>query len=117
MALLRLLFPVVLVVISAVVAWTGRRSGAGGGGSAFVIIDVQNCFTGNGSLAVPGGDDVIPTVNRLRSQYASHFDVVVLSQDWHCSDHVSFASQHSGYKTYDSINLTYVANTGQFSIA
>ena len=112
MALLRLLFPVLIVATSVVVAMIGRRT-AGGGGRALIIIDIQNCFTGNGSLAVPEGDDIIPVVNRLRAEYASYFDVVVLSQDWHCSDHVSFASQHSGYHNYDTINLTYLATTGQ----
>ena len=73
----------------------------------------QNCFTGNGSLAVPEGDDVIPVVNQVRAQYAGYFEVVVLTQDWHCSDHVSFASQHHGYHDYDRINLTYLASTGQ----
>ena len=60
--------------------------------SALLIIDVQNCFLTGGSLAVPNGEEVIPVINSIRSQ----FDVVVLTQDWHCPDHVSFASQHNG---------------------
>ena len=58
--------------------------------SALLIIDVQNCFLPGGSLAVTDGDQVIPVINSIRNQ----FDVVVLTQDWHCPDHVSFASQH-----------------------
>ena len=111
MALLRILLPVMVVATSVVVALT-RRSMAGGGGTALVIIDVQNCFTAGGSLAVPDGDAVIPVINQLRSDHAKNFDEVVLSQDWHCSDHVSFASQHRGYNPFDSINLTYLT-TGQ----
>ena len=60
--------------------------------SALLIIDVQKCFLPNGTLPVPEGEAVIPVINSIRDQ----FDVVVLTQDWHCEDHVSFASQHSG---------------------
>ena len=115
MALLRILFPVLMVATSLVVALISRRS-AEVGGSALVIIDIQNCFTGNGSLAVPGGDDVIPVVNRLRSEHAGQFDAVFLSQDWHCSDHVSFASQHSGYENFDRITLTYLDTGGSLPL-
>jgi len=108
MALLRLLFPVLMVAASVTLALISRLSATVGGGQALVVIDVQNCFTSGGSLAVPDGDDVVPVVNWLRSQYADRFDVVVLSQDWHCSDHVSFASQHRGYENFDRINLTYL---------
>lgn len=61
---------------------------------ALIIIDVQNCFLPGGSLAVNEGDHVIPLINNIRLKYESQFSLVVLSQDWHCSDHVSFASQH-----------------------
>ena len=60
--------------------------------TALLIIDVQNCFLPGGSLAVNDGDKVIPVINRIRD----NFDVVVLTQDWHCPDHISFASQHQG---------------------
>lgn len=111
MVLLRVLLPAVVVVTAVVVALV-HRSRAGLGGSALIIIDVQNCFTSGGSLAVPDGDAVVPVVNRLRSQYSDQLDVVVLSQDWHCQDHVSFASQHHGHNAYDRINLTYLTTTG-----
>ena len=48
--------------------------------SALLIIDVQNCFLPGGSLAVSDGDQVIPVINSIREQ----FDVVAISQDWHC---------------------------------
>jgi len=107
MALLRLLIPVLVVAASILVALI-HQSMAGSGGSALVVIDIQYCFTAGGALAVPDGNAIIPVVNGLRSKYAQYFDAVVLSQDWHCSDHVSFASQHDGYQPYDSINLTYL---------
>ena len=58
--------------------------------SALLIIDVQNCFLKDGSLAVTDGDEVIPVINNIRK----NFDIVILTQDWHCKDHVSFASAH-----------------------
>ncbi|XP_076087760.1 nicotinamidase-like [Mytilus galloprovincialis] len=63
---------------------------------ALLIIDVQNCFLPGGSLAVTEGDQVIPVINNIRSEYKEDISLVVLSQDWHCSDHISFASQHKG---------------------
>ena len=61
--------------------------------SALLIIDVQNCFLPpQGSLQVEQGNKVIPIINALRNK----FEVVVLSQDWHCPKHISFASQHPG---------------------
>lgn len=61
---------------------------------ALLIIDVQNCFLPGGSLGVNEGDHVIPIINNIRYQFESRLSLVVLSQDWHCGDHVSFASQH-----------------------
>jgi len=113
MALLRVLCPAVIVATSVVVALIRLSVARPGGGTALVVIDVQNCFTSGGALAVSGGDEIIPVVNALRSEHGRHFDEVVLSQDWHCSDHVSFASQHNGHQPYDRITLTYLPATGQ----
>ena len=55
-----------------------------------LVIDVQNCFTPGGSLAVKDGDQIIPLINRL----AGAFEHVVLTQDWHTPGHISFASSH-----------------------
>ena len=68
-----------------------------------LVIDVQNCFLPGGSLAVAGGDQIVPLINRL----AAGFHNVVLTQDWHTADHVSFASQHLGRKPFDVIELPY----------
>ena len=58
--------------------------------TALLVIDVQNCFLKGGSLAVDGGNEIIPLINDLRKE----FKTVVFTQDWHCDDHVSFASTH-----------------------
>src|SRR6185295_16306269 len=62
--------------------------------SALLVIDVQNCFLPGGSLAVKDGEQVVPVINRIAKGFAN----VVLTQDWHTSRHVSFATSHSGKK-------------------
>ncbi len=56
--------------------------------SAFLVVDVQNDFCPGGALGVPDGDAVVGPINRL----SRHFRHVVLTQDWHPADHVSFAT-------------------------
>src|SRR5262249_24277542 len=74
-----------------------------GESDVFGVVDVQNCFLPGGSLAVRGGDEIVPLVNRL----AKRFTHVVLTQDWHTADHASFASQHAGKKPFDTVTLPY----------
>ena len=69
----------------------------------FLVVDVQNDFCPGGRLAVPAGDEVMPVINRL----AQRFSHVVLTQDWHPHDHLSFASMHPGAKPYDTIKVAY----------
>jgi nicotinamidase/pyrazinamidase len=68
-----------------------------------LVIDVQNCFTPGGSLAVKDGDTIIPLINRL----GGYFEHAVLTQDWHTPSHVSFASSHTGKKPFEAIKLPY----------
>ena len=70
---------------------------------ALLVIDVQNCFLPGGSLAVNDGQAVIPVINAV----AKRFQNIVLTQDWHTADHVSFASQHAGKKPFEAIDLSY----------
>jgi len=70
-----------------------------------VVVDVQYDFLPGGSLAVAGGDEIVPLINKL----ASKFSNVVLTQDWHPANHVSFASQHEGKKPFDILELDYGA--------
>jgi nicotinamidase/pyrazinamidase len=71
--------------------------------AALLIVDIQNDFLPGGALAVPGGDEVIPAINRI----ALHFDKIVLTQDWHPPGHISFASTHPGKTPYSTIDLPY----------
>jgi nicotinamidase/pyrazinamidase len=68
-----------------------------------IVVDVQNDFMPGGTLAVPDGAAIIPVINRL----AQHFAHVVLTQDWHPADHLSFASQHPGKKPFETVALPY----------
>jgi len=71
--------------------------------AVLIVVDVQNDFCPGGALAVPGGDEVIPIINRL----AHHFAHVVLTQDWHTPGHRSFVSAHPGKRPFDTVDLPY----------
>lgn len=68
-----------------------------------VVVDMQYDFLPGGSLAVAGGDEIVPLINAL----ARKFRNVVLTQDWHPADHISFASQHAGKAPFETIELDY----------
>ncbi len=56
---------------------------------ALIVVDVQNDFCPGGALAVPDGDAVVETVNRM----AAEARFVVATRDWHPPDHGSFVAQ------------------------
>jgi nicotinamidase/pyrazinamidase len=68
-----------------------------------LVVDVQNDFCPGGSLAVPGGDEVVPLVNRL----GGRFQNVVLTQDWHPPGHRSFASANPGRQPFEILSFPY----------
>jgi nicotinamidase/pyrazinamidase len=49
------------------------------------------------------GDAVVPVINLL----ATAFPHLAMTQDWHPSNHRSFAVNHAGKKPYDTITLPY----------
>ena len=75
--------------------------------SVLLVIDVQNDFCPGGSLAVNGGDEIVPLINKLAIEYAH----VVLTQDWHPQGHSSFASQHAGRAPFTQIEMPYGPQT------
>ena len=74
-----------------------------GAADALLVIDVQNCFVPGGSLAVKDGDAIVPVINKLAKAFAN----VVITQDWHTADHVSFASQHPFKKPFETTKVKY----------
>jgi len=75
--------------------------------AALLVIDVQNDFCPGGALAVADGAAIIPLINRL----AEGFATVVITQDWHPADHISFAANHPGTQPFQSIELPYGTQT------
>lgn len=71
--------------------------------TALLVIDVQADFCVGGALAVPDGDAVVPVINAL----ARHYHTVIITQDWHPADHVSFASRHPDKTPFETITLDY----------
>jgi nicotinamidase/pyrazinamidase len=69
--------------------------------TALVLVDLQNDFMPGGSLAVAGGDEVVSVANELMPRYP----LVVATQDWHPSEHVSFAVNHAGRSPGDVIEV------------
>ena len=76
-------------------------------GDVLLLIDVQRDFMPGGALAVTEGDAVVPVINRLLGR-APH---AAATQDWHPPGHASFASTHPGRRPFDTIELSYGAQT------
>ena len=70
---------------------------------ALIVVDVQNGFTPGGNLAVAGADQIIPVINQLTKK----FGYVVLTQDWHPEQHISFVDNHENKVPFETIELPY----------
>ena len=81
---------------------------------ALLIIDAQNDFCPpDGAVAVPDGRSIAPVVNKLLDL---PFFLRVATKDWHPSDHISFASNHSApdnrpFESY--VNITNPLNQSE----
>lgn len=62
-------------------------------GDALLVTDVQNDFLSGGSLAVPGGDEVVPVLNRYIDIFVTRNLPVFATRDWHPEHHCSFRAQ------------------------
>jgi nicotinamidase/pyrazinamidase len=78
-----------------------------GEADVLLVVDVQNDFCSGGALAVPGGEAVVPVINRLAARFAH----VILTQDWHPPGHHSFASVHAGRRPLEIVDLGYGSQT------
>lgn len=48
-----------------------------------ILVDVQNDFCPRGSLAVAGGDEVVPLLNNMSRYARDHAWDILASRDWH----------------------------------
>ncbi len=72
------------------------------------MVDIQYDFLEGGSLAVPNSNKIIPYINDLdKNQY----NIIIMTQDWHPANHISFASSHEGKKPGDYYEKNGVINS------
>ena len=68
---------------------------------ALILVDIQNDFLPGGALAVPKGDEVIATANKLIVKKDEKFSLILATQDFHPANHKSFSSNNPGSKVGD----------------
>src|SRR5262249_49076541 len=68
---------------------------------------MQNDFCPGGALPTARADEIVPVINRL----SSLFHRVVMTQDWHPEEHLSFASSHPGAQPYATVAVSYGEQT------
>jgi len=72
---------------------------APGPGDALLVTDVQNDFV-TGTLAVPGGADIVAPLNRAIASFRARGLLVVAVRDWHPPGHCSFAARGGPWPTH-----------------
>lgn len=60
---------------------------------ALVVVDVQRDFCPGGALGVPGGDEVVPVLNRYMERFARAGLPVIATRDWHPAETKHFADR------------------------
>lgn len=71
--------------------------------SVLIVVDMQNDFMPQGALSVPHADEIIEPINHI----ATKFQHVILTQDWHPQQHISFADNHQHKLPFEQITLPY----------
>jgi nicotinamidase/pyrazinamidase len=51
--------------------------------AALLVVDIQKDFCAGGALPAPGGEDIIPAVNRHVADASTHGMAVYATRDWH----------------------------------
>jgi nicotinamidase/pyrazinamidase len=62
-------------------------------GDVLLVTDIQNDFLPGGRLAVAGGDEVVPVLNRYIGEFVARGLPVYATRDWHPAGHCSFHEQ------------------------
>ena len=70
---------------------------------ALLVIDPQNDFCEGGALAVTGGAAIMPLINQI----ATRFNKIIVTQDWHTPEQISFASNHPDAEPFTEIDVAY----------
>jgi nicotinamidase/pyrazinamidase len=69
-------------------------------GDVLLVTDIQNDFLPGGSLAVAGGDEVVPVLNRYVEEFVGHGLPVYATRDWHPEGHCSFHAQGGSWPVH-----------------
>lgn len=73
---------------------------------ALIVINAQECFL-TGPLKAIESEQIIPAINKIRTEHGSLFTTVVLTQDVHCPNDVGLASQYPGKYAGEEVHLHY----------
>ncbi|KAI7865560.1 Isochorismatase-like protein [Spinellus fusiger] len=71
--------------------------------AALILVDLQYDFFEGGALEVSNASEILPTVNYLINSIKAKGDIIIASQDWHPSNHISFAVNHTEKLPFESI--------------
>jgi len=72
--------------------------------SCLIVVDMQYDFLPGGSLAIEGGDEIIDDINDCIDLFYNNGGLIVLTQDWHPKNHLSFASAHAGIQPFEPLS-------------
>ncbi len=67
---------------------------------ALLLVDLQNDFFEQGSLAVPGSNACIPVINSYIDLFAGKQLPIIATRDWHPADHCSFTGQGGSWPVH-----------------
>lgn len=85
---------------------------------ALIVVDVQQDFLPGGALAVPNGNEIIPTVKAWVEDSEHDFATVVFTQDWHPAGHSSFVKQGGPWPAHcvkGTVGARFAHGLGSFS--
>ena len=74
-----------------------------GADTVLLIVDVQNDFCPGGALAVAQGTRVVEPINELSASFSN----IIMTQDWHPANHVSFAVNQAGKVPFETMPSPY----------
>lgn len=80
---------------------------------AIGCIDIQNDFCKGGSLAVNEANESIADTNKLICAFHRHLPIFH-SQDYHPTNHMSFAASHKGKKEFEEVDLHLKMEDGSY---